>query len=135
MSISGSLTTSSPSLTILAAPPVSRCAFGTSLSATRLMRISRPARRWISSRLRARMFQAPPPTVPIPSSPTLIGFIARRLAGSCHPARLEQPVLAEHLLDAAHRLAQAVLVFDQGDPDVIVAVVAEPDARRNGDLR
>src|SRR5687768_4146125 len=39
------------------------------------MRIARPARRWISSALRFSTSQVPPPTVPMPSSPTLIGFM------------------------------------------------------------
>src|SRR5262245_47521830 len=39
------------------------------------MRIARPARRWISSALRLSTSQVPPPTVPMPSSPTLMGFI------------------------------------------------------------
>src|SRR5687767_6057247 len=39
------------------------------------MRIARPARRWISSALRFSTSQVPPPTVPTPSSPTLIGFM------------------------------------------------------------
>ena len=43
-------------------------------------------------------------------------------------------VLAEHLLDAAHRLARAALVLDERDADVVVAVVAEADARRDRDL-
>src|SRR6185436_20049099 len=39
------------------------------------MRIARPARRWISSALRLSTSQVPPPTVPMPSSPTLMGFM------------------------------------------------------------
>jgi hypothetical protein len=58
-----------------ASPPVSFFAFAVSLSATTLMRMSRPARREISSRLRASTVQVPPPTVPMPSKPALIGFI------------------------------------------------------------
>ena len=75
MSMSGLATTSLPSATHRACPPVRRCARSRSLSATIAMRISRPARRWISSRLRASTVQVPPPTVPMPSRPTLIGFI------------------------------------------------------------
>src|SRR5687768_5743214 len=40
------------------------------------MQIARPARRWISSALRFSTSQVPPPTVPMPSSPTLIGFMS-----------------------------------------------------------
>ena len=34
----------------------------------------------------------------------------------------------QHLLDAAQRLAGALFVFDEGEADVAVAVVAEADA-------
>ena len=36
--------------------------------------------------------------------------------------------------DVARRLAQAVVVFDQGDADVTVAVLAEADAGGDRDL-
>src|SRR5580765_2862385 len=39
------------------------------------MRIARPARRWISSALRLSTSQVPPPTVPMQSRPTLMGFM------------------------------------------------------------
>jgi hypothetical protein len=52
------------------------------LSATRVMRIARPARRWISSPLRPRTSQTPLPTVPMPSSPTRIGRIRQRPAAA-----------------------------------------------------
>ena len=52
---------------------LARCS---ALSATTEMRIARPARRWISSALRLRTSQVPPPTVPMPSSPTLMGFMS-----------------------------------------------------------
>src|SRR5262244_338270 len=149
MSTSRLPTTSLPSATTCAAPAVSRRAFSTSLSATTLMRISRPARRWISSRLRASTFHVPPPTVPMPSSPTLIGFIAAavyrgsqcfaqaitvRVDRSRGTRRGQQAVLAEHLLDAADRLAGAVLVLDQCEAHMRVAIVAEPDPGRYRDL-
>src|SRR5688572_11800 len=51
-------------------------AWATALSATTVMRIARPARRWISSALRLSTSQVPPPTVPMPSRPTLMGFIS-----------------------------------------------------------
>src|SRR5574341_1939430 len=51
-------------------------AFFRSLSATTAIRIARPARRWISSALRLSTSQVPPPTMPMPSSPTLMGFIS-----------------------------------------------------------
>src|SRR5688572_19505650 len=40
------------------------------------MRMARPARRWISSALRLSTSQVPPPTTPMPSRPTLMGFMA-----------------------------------------------------------
>src|SRR5687767_6601664 len=40
------------------------------------MRIARPARRWISSALRLSTSHVPPPTIPMPRSPTLMGFIS-----------------------------------------------------------
>src|SRR5688572_6553060 len=51
-------------------------AFARSLSATTEMRIARPARRWISSAFRFSTSHVPPPTMPIPSRPTLMGFIS-----------------------------------------------------------
>ncbi len=38
----------------------------------------------------------------------------------------------EHLLDAAEGLAGAFFVFDEGETDVGIAVVAEADARADG---
>src|SRR5689334_365952 len=64
-----SLTTCAPFLTIADARLVS-------LSATVEMRIALPARRRISSALRLSTSQTPLPTVPMPSRPTLMGFIA-----------------------------------------------------------
>src|SRR3970040_2735964 len=43
-------------------------------------------------------------------------------------------ILAEHRFDAAHGLAQAVLVFDQRKTHVLVAVFPETDSRRHGYL-
>src|SRR5688572_7529895 len=51
-------------------------AFLVSLSATTEILIARPARRWISSALRLSTSQVPPPTVPIPSRPTLMGLMS-----------------------------------------------------------
>ena len=42
--------------------------------------------------------------------------------------------LIEHLLDAAEGLAGAFLIFDEGEADVAVAVVAEADAGADGDF-
>src|SRR4051812_48128410 len=76
MSMSFALTTSNASEWICAFPLVIFLARATAWSATRVMRIARPARRWISLALRLSTSQVPPPTVPMPSSPTLIGFIS-----------------------------------------------------------
>src|SRR6266581_4812353 len=71
-----SLTTENASATTFAFPPVTFFAWARALSATTVMVIARPARLWISSALRDRTSQVPPPTVPIPSRPTLMGFIS-----------------------------------------------------------
>ena len=42
--------------------------------------------------------------------------------------------LGEHLLDAAEGLAGAFFVFDEGEADVLVAVLAEAYPRRHGHL-
>src|SRR6185436_15810126 len=76
ISISGERTSAAPSEMTFALPLTIFLARATSLSATSEMRIARPARRWISSALRLSTSQVPPPTVPIPNSPTLIGFIS-----------------------------------------------------------
>ena len=49
--------------------------------------------------------------------------------GSLYPNR---SALREHLLDAAEGLAGALFVFDEGEADVVVAVVAEADAGADG---
>jgi hypothetical protein len=74
MSMSGARTTSQALPWRIALPSTSLRAFFRSLSATRAMRIARPARRRISSALRLRTSQVPPPTVPMPSRPALIGL-------------------------------------------------------------
>src|SRR5712691_6754935 len=76
MSISASRTTRKASDRTFAFLPTLFRALPTALSATCEMRIARPARRRISSALRLSTSQVPPPTVPMPSSPTLIGFIS-----------------------------------------------------------
>src|SRR2546426_8129773 len=76
MSISASRTTRNASDRTFAFLPTLLRTLPTALSATCEMRIARPARRWISSALRLSTSQVPPPTVPMPSSPTLIGFIS-----------------------------------------------------------
>src|SRR6478672_3678121 len=86
MTISTSLprTTLKASSVTTAFPPVISLARCKALSATTVMRIARPARRWISSAFRLSTSQVPPPTVPIPSNPTLMGFM---------PAQSEEKML------------------------------------------
>jgi hypothetical protein len=83
MSTSGERATAKASATTFAFPWVIFFARETALSATCVMRIARPARRRISPALRLRTSQVPPPTVPMPSNPTLIGFKLLLLRG--HP--------------------------------------------------
>src|SRR6476660_8936381 len=116
MTISTSLprTTLKASSVTTAFPPVISLARCSALSATTAMRMARPARRWISSALRLSTSQVPPPTVPMPSSPTLIGFmfpeallqmalhvgpLAREHAvhdAVAHAAVAARPVVADH---------------------------------------
>src|SRR5262245_10420408 len=73
---------------------------------------------------------------PWPSSVAGFGEIMLRLPlAAASSGSSEKTVLSEHVLDAAHRLAQAMLVLDERDAHVIVAVVAEADAGGDGDLR
>src|ERR1700694_5128848 len=76
MSMSGSRTSLNASAMTFALFPVIFLARRTALSATCVIWIARPARRRISSALRLSTSQVPRPTVPMPSSPTLIGFIS-----------------------------------------------------------
>src|SRR6266480_104306 len=73
MSTCASRTTRKASDRTFAFLPTLLRALRTALSATCEMRIARPARRWISSALRLSTSQVPPPTVPIPRRPTLMG--------------------------------------------------------------
>ena len=84
------------------------------------------------------------PTVPKPARPTLSGAtiskIRKRRAPSA--ARDERNDVVQRLraafeeaADVARGLADALLVLDQRDADMIVAVLAEADAGRDCDLR
>ena len=84
MSMSLARVTSRASAVTSAFPSTIERARASALSATRVMRIARPARRWISSALRLSTSQVPPPTVPMPSRPTLIGFT--RLPATSRPS-------------------------------------------------
>src|SRR5258706_10677895 len=96
-------------------------AFFVSLSATCEMRIARPARRWISSALRESTSQVPPPTVPMPRRPTLMGFMALK-------AKLEMLLDARPLAseDAVHdRVADAAVAARRVVADHAVLLRAE----------
>src|SRR5467141_5217021 len=127
MSISASRTTRKASDRTFAFLPTLFRALPTALSATCEMRIARPARRWISSALRLSTSQVPPPTVPMPSSPTLIGFISFQAElkvmpdvppfgcehavhhGIAHRAVAPRPVVPEHpVLLRAQRFDRAL---------------------------
>ena len=47
---------------------------------------------------------------------------------------LHNPILLHHLLNAPDRLPCSVLIFDEAEADVVVAVLAEADAGGDGDF-
>src|SRR2546425_1387197 len=108
-----------------------------SMSAIATTSIGRPARRAMSARCVRRTFTTPVPIVPKPSSPTWTA--SATAAGSdlsgARPCPRGLECSAERPPDAAHGLAGTVLVLDQREPHVVVAVLAEADAGRHGDLR
>src|SRR5438034_7402755 len=103
MSTSFARVTSKASPVSLAFPLVIFFARATSLSATCVIWIARPARRWISSALRLSTSQVPPPTVPMPSSPTLMGFMS--FQAQFQMALQVRPFRGEHAVNhgVAHR--------------------------------
>src|SRR2546426_8697857 len=127
MSIAGSLMTSrafavrSPGGSVMPRSVVrSRSATFTKASGT-------PSRCRITPALVVRTLTTPVPTVPNPIKPTAIRSFTE--AALFFPAGE-----FERLLDAANRLPRAVLVLDETEADVLVAVLAKPDARRHRDL-
>src|ERR1041384_2066726 len=119
--------TSNASGVTSARPPTIFFACSSALSATTEMRMARPARRWISSALRGSTSPVPRPTVPMPSSPTLMGFISPQPAfemtfhagplrgkhavhhGVAHAAVAPRPVMADDaVLLRAERLDRAL---------------------------
>ena len=90
ISISLPRTTCPGSVVSATSGPARRRALATSRTAAMTTRISRPARRLISLRLRVSKASVPPPTVPNPSNPTFIGFIADR-RGETYPVCRELP--------------------------------------------
>src|SRR5438309_10469716 len=86
-------------------------------------------RRWrITPALVVRTLATPVPTVPNPIKPTAMRSFTE--SALFFPAGE-----FERLLDAANRLSRTVFVLEETVADVLVAVLAEPDARRHGDLR
>src|SRR3954470_9704237 len=96
-------------------------AFWTSLSATTAIRIARPARRRISSALRLSTSQVPPPTVPMPSRPTLMGFIF--LQPELQMAFHIRPLVSENAVH--HGVADAAVAARRVVPDDAVLLRAE----------
>src|SRR5436309_15486234 len=93
----------------------------TSTSAIAPSRSRQPARSSRVARCASRSLTTPAPTVPRPSSPIRTSFMPR--AGS-----------AGDVLEAAQGLADPLLVLDQREPHVALAVLAEADAGGHGDL-
>src|SRR5690606_10540397 len=146
-SMSGSETISAASAQTRAWSPTISRARSTSRSATRVIAMLRPARRVISSRLRASTSKVPRPIVPIPNRPTRTGPNFSKIlsrwpapqarAGSSERSgrpRPDEAVAAEGLANAPQGLPDPLLVLDQREAHMGVAVVAEADAGRNGDL-
>src|SRR4030095_9981504 len=98
----------------------------TSRSAMAAMARRQPARSVSSAPWLWRMRTTPAPTVPRPSRPILMSFIASPSA----PARSPRG----EALEAAERLLDALLVLHEGEADEALSVLAEADARRHRDL-
>src|SRR5262245_40023376 len=141
----GSLKTfaASPVIGSAARSRPSRCRMR-SVSAMAASVSRQPARSSSLWRCAARIFTTPAPTVPRPSRPRRtsstgvieerLGFAgARRAWGVWGPCR--SPHSTADVLEAAERLLDSLLVLDEGEADVAVAVFAEPDARLHRDLR
>src|SRR6266571_5268075 len=93
-----------------------------SVSATAASVRRQPARSSRFSRRFWRILTMPAPTVPSPSRP--IRTSSTRLTRS-----------ASQVLEAPQRLANPLLVLDEGEAHVALTVLAEADARRDGHLR
>src|ERR1035441_3286990 len=112
-SISGRAINDRASAVTSAAPPASALARAVSRSAMCEIRISRPARRRISSWLRCRTMKVPVPTTPAPSSATWIGFTTIR------SSRVPDPIVLEKGRDASDRIGQVVGIRQEDDPKMI----------------
>src|SRR5438045_839296 len=122
MSMSGSAMTSRASATTFAWSPTTALARATSRSATVLISMPRPARRRISSWLRRSTLNVPLPTVPMPSRPTWMGFMAMG-SSSCRfwrsSARMPLAVVIEKARDAADRIGEVVGVGQEHEAEVV----------------
>src|SRR5687768_1062148 len=103
ISTSSPRTTWKASATTFAFSPTILFARSSALSATTEIRIARPARRWISSAFRFRTSHVPPPTMPMPRRPTLMGFISVEAKEQMLP--YVRPFVHEHAVQhaVAHR--------------------------------
>src|SRR3954467_11987181 len=129
MSISGLAMISRASFTTRAALPTTASARAVSRSATMVISMRRPARRWISSWLRRSTLKTPLPTVPMPSRPTWIGFTISFLGCARSSRALGRSrgfsgavpfaVVVQEARDAADGLAQVVLVRQEHDAEVV----------------
>src|SRR5262249_23333947 len=99
--------------------------------------IERPQRALSASRCCASRRTTAPPTVPRPARPIFSGAATARSA----PRRQGHDVVQlfdaalEEAADVARGLADALLVLNQRDADEAFAVLAEPHAGRDRDLR
>src|SRR5207245_342189 len=99
-----------------------------SASAMAWRRRRQPARSSMSAPWFWRTLTTPLPTVPRPRRPILISFMAGpKVALRARSAGAQS-------LETAERLSDALLVLDESEPDIALAVLAEADARGDRDL-
>src|SRR5712691_7630559 len=99
-----------------------------SASAMAWRRRRQPARSSMSAPWLWRTLTTPLPTVPRPRRPILISFMAGPKVA------LRAPSAGAQSLETAESLADALLVLDEREPDIALAVLAEADARGDRDL-
>ena len=66
--------------------------------------------------------------------PGIPGDFLAVVSQSDHSLTRQLPIRPEHPANTAYGLANPVLILDQGEPHVIVAVLTETDTRRDADL-
>src|SRR5439155_1361998 len=99
-----------------------------SASAMAWRRRRQPARSSMSAPWFWRTLTTPLPTVPRPRRPILISFMAGPKVA------LRAQSAGAQSLETAERLSDALLVLDESEPDIALAVLAEADARGDRDL-